>query len=131
MIKMDYDGYAVIISTTLLICWYLSHFKKMERRINIYKLFPSDNDLLFHNSIIMYSRINYLNKDTVLLDRSFLTLDIKQHSKRNEKIRLYINQRISYNIKLKLKLWLNHIRYKPGSPIYLETKNRWVNLYKK
>jgi len=111
--------------------WYYSKFKKIPKIINVNYLFPSNNDIL-HHKVMLYSRINYLGKDTILLDRNILyTYKVKEHSKRDSKIKMYISQRISNNVQTKLKIWANHVRYKPGSSKYFEMKNRWVNLYKK
>ena len=122
--------YLVLALTSTLFYWYYSKFKKIPKIINAEHLFPSNNDLL-NNNVMLYSRINYLGKDTILLNRNILsTYEVKEHSKRESKIKMYTSQRINDKLKLKLILWANHIRYKPGSSKYLEIKDRWVNLYK-
>lgn len=105
---------------------YYSKFTKLGKKINIYNIFPSNKDILSHK-IIKYSRINYNGVDTLFTDRNMLyTINIKQHSKRSEKLKLYTKLRISKNIQLKLKIWINSVRYKPESSKYLELKNKWV-----
>lgn len=81
-------------------------------------LFPSQIDIDNYR-VILYSRINIDNIDSILISRDQLLYNnIKEHTKRDKKIRLYINNRISKDIKLRLKIWLNHIRYRPGSREY-------------
>ena len=117
--------YLIIVATSSILYLYYSNFTKLDKTISIYHLFPSQSNIDKHR-VILYSRVNYKNVDTCLKNKNMLYLyNIKEHSKRLEKIGIYIRLRISNKIKLKLKNWVNHIRYKPGSMIFKQLSYKW------
>ena len=127
MINLLDNVILTVISPLFILGFYYSKMKYLDKKISIYLLFPSTDEIVRHK-VILYSRINYNNNNIVLKNRNILdTFRVKEHSQRNKKIKLYINWRISDNIKLKLKLWLNHIRYKPDSPFFMMLKNKYKN----
>jgi 16S rRNA G966 N2-methylase RsmD len=121
------DCLFTICGTSTILYLYYCQFTKLPKTISIYDLFPSQ-DKIDRHKVILYSRINYRNNDTYLKNKNQLyTFNIKEHSQRDKKIGIYIRLRISNRIKNKLKNWINHIRYKPGSMIFEQLNYKWSN----
>lgn len=119
------DWLFTVSSTSAILYLYYCQFTKLPKTISIYDLFPSQNNIDRHK-VIMYSRINYKNVDTYIKNKNQLyTFTVKEHTQRDKKIGIYIRLRISIKIKNKLKNWVNHIRYKPGSMIFEQLNYKW------
>lgn len=117
------EEFVLISLVIFLFLGYYSRFQKLGKSISIYMLFPPQEDIN-RRKIILYSRV-YIHEEgnTILKDKD-INVMLCEHTERSYKLKLYTNWRISEFVRLRLKLWLAHVRYKPGS---LEHKKLLLN----
>jgi hypothetical protein len=113
----------------VVILFFIKYYIDSKRYITIYNLFPSQKDIDNFN-YFKYSRVSIKGKNTIVLNVTGNDIYLmKEHTERNNKIKLHTCMRIKSFIQRSLKSKLGHVRYKPGSSEYYCLKYKF-NLIK-